>query len=112
MSAALHDEAEPEIHKSTEQRLVYMANQIADFFATQGAEDKAVAGTADHIKSFWNSMMLGQIYGHLDATGGAGLKPVALQALRHIREAAPGTIRAELERMGQPTGRAPGDDAG
>jgi|WetSurMetagenome_2_1015567.scaffolds.fasta_scaffold148438_2 formate dehydrogenase subunit delta len=87
MNAARHDEAEPEIHKSTEQRLVYMANQIADFFVSQGDEVKAVAGVADHIKSFWNSKMLRQIYGHIDAAGGADLKPIALAAVRKLREA-------------------------
>jgi formate dehydrogenase subunit delta len=32
-------------------KLVYMANQIGNFFAHQG-EDKAVAGVADHLEKF------------------------------------------------------------
>jgi formate dehydrogenase subunit delta len=112
MSGLPGEDAEPEIHKSIEERLVYMANQISDFFASQGIEAHAVAGAADHIKAYWNSMMMRQIYAHIDATGGAGLKPIALKAILHIREAAPGQIRRELEHAGQPTARAPGDDAG
>jgi formate dehydrogenase subunit delta len=106
------EEAEPEIHKSIEERLVYMANQIADFFKSQGDEAKAVTGAADHIKAYWNSSMMRQIYGHIDTTGGKGLKPIALKAILKIREAAPGQIRRELAQEGQPTARAPGSDAG
>jgi formate dehydrogenase subunit delta len=89
-----------------------MANQIADFFASQGDEPKAVAGTADHIKAYWGASMMRQIFGHIDGAGGEGLKPIALKAILHIREASPGQIRRELARTGQPTARAPGDDAG
>ena len=112
MSGLPGDEAEPEIHKSIEDRLVYMANQISDFFRSQGDEAKAMAGAADHIKAYWNSSMMRQIYGHIDTTGGQGLKPIALKAILHIREASPGQIRREVEHAGQPTACAPGDDAG
>ncbi len=111
-AAGLDDQAEPEIHKSTEDRLVYMANQISDFFASQGHEDRAVAGVADHLRSYWDPSMFRRIFAHLDATGGAGLKPVPLQALAMLRESSPGSVRAELERTGGRSGREPGDDAG
>ena len=64
-------------------RLVYMANQIAKFFAHE-PEDQAVIAIAGHIKSFWEKRMLSEIYAHLDA-GGEGLDPrvkLALQSLR------------------------------
>jgi len=112
MSGLPGEEAEPEIHKSTPERLVYMANQIADFFRSQGDEAKAVAGAADHIKAYWGSSMMRQIYGLIDAAGGEGLKPIALKAILKIRESAPGQIRRELAQAGQPTARAAGDDAG
>ncbi len=112
MSSLPGEEAEPEIHRSIEERLVYMANQIADFFRSQGDEARAVAGAADHIKAYWNSSMLRQIWGHIDASGGAGLKPIALKAILKIRDAAPGQIRRELAAAGEPTARAPGNDAG
>jgi formate dehydrogenase subunit delta len=40
----------------TDEKLVYMANQIASFFAAQG-EAKAVPAIADHIKRFWDPHM-------------------------------------------------------
>lgn len=80
---------EPHEASHTLDRLIYMANQIGGFFATQG-HDKEVAGVADHIGKFWNSRMLKQIYAHI-AKGGEGLKPnvkEALQVLEHQQQAA------------------------
>jgi formate dehydrogenase subunit delta len=67
---------------STHDKLVYMANQIAKFFANEG-EEKAAAGTADHIARFWDPRMRGLIIAHLDA-GGAGLDPAAKKAIEQI----------------------------
>jgi len=53
--------------------LVRMANQIADFFKIQPA-DQAVEGTADHIRKFWDPRMRAMMTQHL-AHGGAGLNP-------------------------------------
>jgi len=39
-----------------DEKLAYMANQIAKFFAAQG-EEKAANGVADHIRKFWNADM-------------------------------------------------------
>jgi formate dehydrogenase subunit delta len=66
-------------------RLVYMANQIGQFFQSQG-HDKVVPGVADHIKKFWDPRMLKQIYAHIDA-GGAGLDPDVKQALETLKGA-------------------------
>jgi formate dehydrogenase subunit delta len=63
-------------------KLVYMANQIGRFFASQGGE-QAVAGTADHIKKFWEPRMRSQIFAHLRA-GGAGLDPNVREALSRL----------------------------
>lgn len=63
-------------------RLVMMANQIADFFQSY-PEAEAIDGIATHIKKFWDPRMRRNIYAHLDA-GGAGLKPLALAALNQI----------------------------
>lgn len=68
-------------------KLVYMANQIGRFFVTQGQE-KAAAGTADHIKKFWEPRMRTAIIAHLKA-GGAGLDPVVRLALERLPEAKP-----------------------
>jgi formate dehydrogenase subunit delta len=41
---------------SPDEKLVYMANQIADFFRAQG-EAKAVPAIADHLNKFWDPHM-------------------------------------------------------
>ncbi len=63
-------------------RLVYMANQIGTFFASQRGQDP-VAAIADHLKKFWDPSMRRAIAAHADQ-GGAGLDPVVLQAVRAL----------------------------
>ena len=65
-------------------RLVYMANQIGRFFATQGP-DEAVAGTADHIEKFWDPRMRAAILAHVEA-GGAGLEPMVREAIGQLKQ--------------------------
>jgi len=62
----------------TEETLVRMANQIADFFKVQPGAD-AVAGAADHIRKFWDPRMRSKMREYLK-TGGSGLSPLARQA--------------------------------
>ena len=69
---------------SSADKLIYMANQIAKFFESQGQE-KAVAGTADHLKKFWDPRMRSQIVAHVTA-GGSGLDPVARKAIEQLPE--------------------------
>lgn len=71
---------------SHDEKLVYMANQIAKFFESQ-EQAKAVAGTADHIKKFWDPRMRAAIFAHLEA-GGAGLDPIARRAVEDLAAAA------------------------
>lgn len=66
-------------------KLIYMANQIGKFFASQGRE-QAAAGTADHIRKFWDPRMRSAIVAHLRA-GGAGLDPVTRLAVERLPEA-------------------------
>ncbi|HKM87273.1 MAG TPA: formate dehydrogenase subunit delta [Xanthobacteraceae bacterium] len=68
-------------------KLIYMANQIGKFFTSQGLE-QAAAGTADHIKKFWDPRMRAAILTHLEA-GGAGLDPVVRVALERLTQAKP-----------------------
>jgi formate dehydrogenase subunit delta len=70
---------------SLDNKLVYMANQIGKFFASQGAE-QAVAGTAEHIKKFWDPRMRAAILAHL-AQGGVGLDPNVRAALEKLQAA-------------------------
>jgi formate dehydrogenase subunit delta len=70
---------------SHDTKLVYMANQIGKFFASQGA-DRAVTGTAEHIKKFWDPRMRSAIFAHLEQ-GGAGLEPNVRAALEKLQAA-------------------------
>jgi formate dehydrogenase subunit delta len=75
-------------HNSVD-RLVKMANQIGDFFSAQKSIDQA-AGVADHIRKFWDPRMRAGIIEHL-AHGGEGLKPLVLEAVKRLAEAAKAT---------------------
>jgi formate dehydrogenase subunit delta len=72
--------------EQTTNKLVYMANQIGKFFASQ-SDQAAVTGTAEHIRKFWDPRMRKIIFAHLDA-GGAGLDPKVRQAIESLRQAA------------------------
>ncbi len=60
-------------------RLVYMANQIGQFFVYQ-REDEVVPGIANHIRKFWDPRMRKAIFAYIDA-GGEGLDPQVKEAL-------------------------------
>ena len=68
---------------SNEERLVYMANQIARAFQAIG-HDAAAAATADHIASFWDPRMKAQIFDLMDR-GAADLSPPARAAVVSLR---------------------------
>ena len=63
------------------ERLIYMINQIARFFSAQ-SED-ASEGVADHLRSFWDPQMRGEIVAWR-AGGGGGLDPVAAEAVDRL----------------------------
>ena len=62
--------------------MVHNANQIALFFATYPHEE-AVAGVTDHIRKYWERRMRDQIEQYV-ASGGAGLHPIVLEALKRL----------------------------
>jgi formate dehydrogenase subunit delta len=68
---------------STDDKLVYMANQIGLFFKSQDL-DTAPAKIAEHITKFWDPRMRRAILAHLQA-GGAGLDPATRQAIETLR---------------------------
>lgn len=65
------------------EKLIMMANQIATFFKSQPKADRAER-IAAHINDFWEPRMRTQLAGHV-AQGGAGLDPLVLAAMDHIR---------------------------
>jgi formate dehydrogenase subunit delta len=64
-------------------KLIYMANQIGKFFATQGKKGE-VEGISAHIRKFWDPRMRKIIVAHLDH-GGEGLDPPVRQAIETLR---------------------------
>ncbi len=72
--------------EKTTGKLVYMANQIGTFFASQ-SDQAAVTGTAEHIRKFWDPRMRKMIFAYLDA-GGAELNPNVRKAIESLKEAA------------------------
>ncbi|MFD0987861.1 formate dehydrogenase subunit delta [Methyloligella solikamskensis] len=70
---------------STVDRLVYMANQIKDYFKYQRDADPAEE-IADHLRLFWDPRMRRQIIKHFEKTGGEGLEGPALKAIELLRD--------------------------
>ncbi len=77
------DDTSSDVTHNTNDKLVYMANQIGTFFKTQDAET-ASAKIAEHITKFWDPRMRRAIIAHLDA-GGTGLDPAARRAVETLR---------------------------
>ena len=65
------------------ERLVEMANDIANYFASEPDHAAAVAGVAGHIKRYWEPRMRKQILAHLDA-GGHGLGGLAREGVEEL----------------------------
>jgi formate dehydrogenase subunit delta len=67
-------------------KLFKMANDIGAFFEADPDPARAVAGVADHLRRFWDPRMRRALYGWLDEHGGAGLRPLVLEAITAHRE--------------------------
>ena len=78
-----HDE---QLIRTGDEKLVYMANQIATFFANM-PHDEGVEGVAKHINNFWEPRMRRQLFAILDA-GGKGLHELVVEAAPAIRRPA------------------------
>ena len=63
----------------TDDKLVYMANQIATAFRAQ-EPTKAAQATCDHIRHFWDPRMRARIVAYR-ASGAAGLNAIAAAAV-------------------------------
>jgi formate dehydrogenase subunit delta len=67
------------------ERLIEMANDIANFFRTEPNHDEAVKGIADHIWKFWEPRMRKEILAYLDK-GHDNLDPLVNEALSLLKE--------------------------
>jgi formate dehydrogenase subunit delta len=62
-----------------------MANDIGNFFRAQPNREDAIAGIANHIKSFWTRRMRDKLTAKL-AHGEQGLDELPREALRRLAE--------------------------
>jgi len=67
------------------ERLVQMANDIGDYFASEPDRAIAIAGMVNHLERFWEPRMRRQIVAHL-AAGGEGLAELPRAAVARLAE--------------------------
>jgi formate dehydrogenase subunit delta len=63
-----------------------MANEIGAFFQADPDRKTALDGVAGHLRRFWDPRMRREILRWVDETGGSGLTPLVLDAIRANRE--------------------------
>ena len=66
------------------ERLVAMANDIANFFAAEPERQVAIDGIATHLRKFWEPRMRKQLAAYVQAHGTDGLNELAAAALARL----------------------------
>ena len=66
------------------ERLVAMANDIANFFAAEPDREIAIEGIRDHLRRFWEPRMRQQIIAHMQAHGSGDLSSLAAEAVTRL----------------------------
>lgn len=74
-------------------KLIRMANQIAAFFAHEGAEQGA-ASVADHLRKFWEPRMRAELLAAVAAGHGTALVPLAKDAVARLAASPPASQSA------------------
>jgi formate dehydrogenase subunit delta len=69
------------------EKLVSMANDIADFFNAESDKEIAAEGVKKHILRSWDPRMKKEIIKHFQANG-EGLSPLAAKAIKKLVEMA------------------------
>ncbi len=67
------------------EKLIKMANDIADFFNAESDKDIAAEGVKKHIMRSWEPRMKKEIIKHYQANG-EGLNPLAEMAVKKLSE--------------------------
>jgi NADH-dependant formate dehydrogenase delta subunit FdsD len=73
------------VSKDGSNKLVRMANQIADNFDYGADRDKAVASVEDHLMRFWTLSMKRSIV-EMSRSGDIGLNEIAEKAVKALAE--------------------------
>lgn len=63
-------------------KLVKMANDIARFFEAEPDHSAALEAFTGHLARFWEPRMRRELLTHVAQTGGADLRPLALEAVQ------------------------------
>ena len=66
------------------ERLVAMANDIANFFAAEPDREIAIEGIRNHLRRFWEPRMRQQIIAHMQAHGSGDLSSLAAAAVASL----------------------------
>jgi formate dehydrogenase subunit delta len=66
------------------EKLVKMANQIGDFFASY-PEETAIEGVREHLAKFWNRKMRDELFAYLDRGHERALSPRVAAAIAKLR---------------------------
>jgi formate dehydrogenase subunit delta len=67
-------------------RLVRMANQIGDFYASM-PEREAIEGAVSHLRLYWTPKMIREIIAFADQ-GHSGLNAIAARAVESLKKSA------------------------
>jgi formate dehydrogenase subunit delta len=70
---------------SSPQHLVQMANDIGNFFRAQPQREDAIAGIANHIKSFWTRRMREKLFAQI-RDDSSTLDDLPREALRRLMD--------------------------
>jgi formate dehydrogenase subunit delta len=70
--------------RDSAERLVAMANDIANYFHSDPDRNAGIDGVASHIRRFWDPRMRRKIIAHLGEQGGAGLNEIARAAIGRL----------------------------
>jgi formate dehydrogenase subunit delta len=68
------------------ERLIQMANSIAQFFEAQPDRQEAVAGVAEHLNKFWEPRMRQQLLSLAASPAGDAVSPLVREALGRVRD--------------------------
>lgn len=67
------------------EKLVKMANQIAQFFEGEPEHAAVLEGITSHLKRFWEPRMRRELLAWIDNHGGEGLRPSVIEAVQSNR---------------------------
>jgi formate dehydrogenase subunit delta len=68
------------------EKLVQMANQIGDFFASLPDARAGAEGVATHLRRFWEPRMRAELLAHAAAGGAKELSPLVREAVEILRK--------------------------